>query len=145
MAVVFIGVGSNLGNRLVNINKAVVYMEKTGVIVIDKISSLIETEPQDAAGPKYLNCVLKIQTDLSPKDLLKVLHSIEKKLGRERTFRNAPRTIDLDILLYDDIRMKSAALTIPHPKMLERDFVIKPLLEIEPGISRLLGSLNCNN
>ncbi|MFH1505048.1 MAG: 2-amino-4-hydroxy-6-hydroxymethyldihydropteridine diphosphokinase [Candidatus Omnitrophota bacterium] len=132
MSVVFIGIGSNLGDRLENINKALDYLKENKNISLEKISSFIETEPVNAPGPKYLNGAIKITTNLPPKNLLVVLQNIEKELGRSRPYKNAPRTIDLDILLYDNEIIDEPELEIPHPKMLGREFVMKPLLEIHP-------------
>lgn len=110
-------------------------------IRIRKRSSLIETDP--VGGPpqgKFLNGVLEAATDLSPENLLKCLKTIEQELGRSATIRNGPRTIDLDILLYDDLRVETEELTIPHPRMKEREFVMRPLNEIDPDLARKLRS-----
>jgi len=131
MPAVFIGIGSNLGDRLANINNAINYLRSDKGIIVEKISSFIETAPVGAPGPEYLNGVIKITTDLPPKTLLIVLQNIEKKLGRYRPFKNAPRTIDLDILLYGGEVIDEPDLKIPHPRMYEREFVLKPLREIE--------------
>ena len=133
MPVVFIGLGSNLGDREDYINRAINCLKETSNITVEKISSIIETEPQDAAGQgKYLNAVIKLETNLAALDLLKKLQSIEDSLGRVRTFQNAPcpRTIDLDILLYGEEVIDEPELKVPHPRMFERKFVIEPLLEI---------------
>jgi len=138
----YIGLGSNLGNRQANINKAIEYLKSNSQIKIEKISSIIETEPQ--GGPpqgKFLNAVVKIKTSLAPQDLLRFLQDIEAKLGRTRLIRNGPRTIDLDILLYDNKVIDEPNLEVPHPRMFERDFVLKPLLEIEPDIFDRLEAL----
>lgn len=144
---VFIGIGSNLGNRRDNINKALELLKSHSGIVIEKFSSIIETEP--IGGPaqgKYLNAVVKIQASLSPKELLKILQDIENQLGRVRAVKNAPRTIDLDILLFGELIFNERCLTIPHPRMFERYFVLKPLLEIAPDIltTHPLVSLNAS-
>lgn len=134
MPVAHIGVGSNLGNRQKNIDQAFFWMQESG-IKISKRSSVIETEP--VGGPpqgKFLNAVIEIETILDPFQLLEILQSIENRLGRVRAVINGPRTIDLDILLYENRTLKTAALTIPHPRMFEREFVLKPLLEIAPSI-----------
>jgi len=139
---VFIGIGSNLGDREKNIKKALEYFKKNPHIKIKKISSIIETEPWGyTSQPKYLNGVIKIKTELSPLDLLKFLQEVEKKLGRERKIKYGPRTIDLDILLYGDKIINLPQLKIPHPRMWEREFVLKPLLEIEPLIMKKLDKL----
>lgn len=132
MAVCFIGVGSNLGSRRRNIQVAIGLLRKSKIKILKK-SSLIETKP--VGGPKqgkFLNGVLKIETNLTPFKLLKTLKAIEKKLGRIKAIQNAPRPIDLDILLYDDKTIKTSQLVIPHPRMFRRSFVLKPLKEITP-------------
>ena len=137
MAIVYLGLGSNVGDRRAFLAQAVAEMEEFEIDV-RKISSIIETKP--VGGPigqdKYLNAVLECETDLSPEDLLEILQSIEHKLGRVRTVQDGPRTIDIDILLYDELQIKTANLTIPHPRMLNRDFVMIPLKEIAPQIAK---------
>jgi len=132
MATVFLGIGSNLGDRYDNIRQSLSLLEENGVKVL-RCSTIIETDPVD--GPpqdKYLNAVIKCDTDLAPEQLLGSLQNIEKSLGRTRDLLNGPRTIDLDILLYDDMTMQTPSLTIPHPRMFQRDFVMEPLKEIAP-------------
>lgn len=141
MSVVFIGVGSNLGNRSENIRKALRYLKDIQGVAVEKVSALIENRPHKATGPNYLNGVVKIKTDFAPGELLNLLQQIEKKLGRKRSFLNAPRTIDLDILLYDNLVVDQPKLKIPHPRMGERDFVMTPLLEIEPKILENISEL----
>jgi 2-amino-4-hydroxy-6-hydroxymethyldihydropteridine diphosphokinase len=134
LAVVYIALGSNLGDRRQYIEKALQKMTEAG-IVVEKISSIWETDP--AGGPpqeKFLNAVIKTTTTLLPEQLLKTLQMIEQSLGRTRLIINGPRTIDLDILFYDDIVLKTDYLTIPHPRMHERDFVLRPLKEIAPDL-----------
>lgn len=132
MNICYIGLGSNLGDRRQNIKSAVEKIKTLKNTKVIKISNLIETEP--VGGPcgqnKFLNGALKIKTSLSPLKLLKELQNIELQLGRFKTARNGPRTIDLDILLYADKIINMKNLTIPHPRMFFRDFVIKPLLEV---------------
>ena len=144
MAVVFLSIGSNLGNRSENIKRAIEFLEQTKGIKVKKVSFLYESKPQKAIGPDYLNGAIKIETQNSPKDLLAVLQKCEQVLGRVRTFKNAPRIIDLDILLYDEEVVDETWLSIPHPKMFERDFVMKPLLEIEPQLENTLKNLKMN-
>jgi 2-amino-4-hydroxy-6-hydroxymethyldihydropteridine diphosphokinase len=141
MVTVFIGIGSNLGDRLANVNEAIDYLRALENTEVEAVSSIIETEAIGASGPQYLNGVVKIRTTLSPKDLLRQLQTIEKALGRVRAYKNAPRTIDLDILLYGNLVMAGPDLVIPHPHMDERDFVIKPLLEIDPAVEGVLKRL----
>ncbi|MFA7652215.1 MAG: 2-amino-4-hydroxy-6-hydroxymethyldihydropteridine diphosphokinase [Candidatus Omnitrophota bacterium] len=132
MEICYLGVGSNLGNRRLSIKQAVSrinLLENTRVL---KKSAFIQTAPVGgpAGQPKFLNAALKIRTGLAPLRLLKELKIIEKGLGRTKGVRNAPRTIDLDILLYGDRVVRTEKLVIPHPRMFVRDFVIKPLSEI---------------
>lgn len=132
---VYIGIGSNLGDRLSNIENAIAELRNSAGITVEKISSIVETAP--VGGPrqgKFLNGVIKIATEIPPYALLDILHDIEKKLGRKRTVKNGPRTIDLDVLLCGDKIINEPGLKVPHPRMLEREFVMKPLLEIEPDI-----------
>lgn len=134
MSIAYIGAGSNLGDRRENIAQACKLIEKNGLRIL-KQSSLIETDP--VGGPpqgKFLNGVIQAETKLSPLELLKCLKEIESQCGRARTVRNGPRTVDLDILLFDDLRMRTEELTIPHPRMFERDFVKIPLREIAPEL-----------
>jgi len=132
MVTCYLGIGSNLGDRRKNISfaiKKIGALEKTKVI---KASRIIETKP--VGGPRkqgnFLNTVLKIRSDILPLTLHKKLQKIEKELGRTKAVRNGPRTIDLDILLYGDRIIKSKDLRVPHPKMLERGFVLRPLYEL---------------
>ncbi|MCF7874003.1 MAG: 2-amino-4-hydroxy-6-hydroxymethyldihydropteridine diphosphokinase [Candidatus Omnitrophica bacterium] len=134
MTDVFIGLGSNLGNRKKNIKKAIKEIDSVEKTQVKKISSLIETKPHQAPGPDYLNGAIKIDTGLAPEKLLDELKKIEKKLGRKPSFKNAPRIIDLDILLYSDKKIETNKLTIPHPRLKIRDFVKKSLFEIKPNL-----------
>lgn len=132
MAICYLGIGSNLGDRSKNIKLAVKEINALKSTKVIKQSKIIETEP--IGGPagqgKFLNAALKIKTGLSPPMLLKKLKDIEKELGRKETVRNGPRTIDLDILFYGDKIIKKKNLVVPHPRMFKRDFVLKPLSEI---------------
>jgi 2-amino-4-hydroxy-6-hydroxymethyldihydropteridine diphosphokinase len=132
MVICYLGVGSNLGNRRKNIKLAVKLVgaiENTAVI---KVSKLWESAPWagPAGQPNYLNAALKISTNLTPLSLLKKLKEIENEIGRIPAVRFGPRLIDLDILLYGDRIIHSKDLTVPHPRMFKRDFVIKPLTEV---------------
>jgi dihydroneopterin aldolase/2-amino-4-hydroxy-6-hydroxymethyldihydropteridine diphosphokinase len=132
MEICYIGIGSNLGDRRKNIMSAVKKIKSLNNTEVIKVSKIIETEP--VGGPsgqgKYLNGALKIKTTLSPEILLKELKRIELEIGRTKSVRNAPRVIDLDILLYGDKIIRTKGLVIPHPGWFERDFVLKPLSEI---------------
>lgn len=133
---VYVSVGSNLGDREGNLRRAIESLEREEVRVV-KRSSVYETEPQDVAHqPWFLNMALECQTRLFPLQLLKVLQRIENELGRMRTgaVRRGPRTIDIDILLFGNTIMQTPKLVIPHPRMLERRFVLEPLLEIAPDL-----------
>ena len=132
---VYIGLGSNLGKRLDYIKTAIKLIRKLNSTSIDAISSIYESEPYgNVDQPKFLNCVLKLNTTIEPLDLLTKLKNIEKNMGREKAKRWSPRVIDIDILLYNDLIMDSPELKIPHPDLLNRDFVIKPLLELDENI-----------
>ncbi len=136
MAVVFLGLGSNVGNRKANLYAALACL-KQHQILLDQMSSIIETDPIGGpVQPKFLNAVAKVRTDLPPEELLKTLLSIEQKLGRIRNEKNGPRTIDIDILLYDNVVIATPSLTIPHPRMRERNFVMGPLMELDPNMER---------
>ena len=131
MVICFLGIGSNLGDRRENIRKALKEISALKNTKIIKVSKIIETEP--VGGPaqgRFLNAAIKLETDILPITLLKELKKIERKLGRTRQVRNGPRTIDLDILFYADKIIKRKELTIPHPRIFEREFVLKPLSEI---------------
>lgn len=139
MATCFIGIGSNLGDRRKNIKLAINKINQLKDTKVVKASTIIETMP--AGGPpqgKYLNTVVEIQTGLSPRALLNDLQDIELALGRVRTVKNAARTIDLDILIFDKQKICEKDLVLPHPRIRERDFVFKPLEEIAPQIVKEL-------
>jgi 2-amino-4-hydroxy-6-hydroxymethyldihydropteridine diphosphokinase len=133
MATVFIALGTNLGDRLATIRSASDDLRRLGDRVA--LSSIYETEPVGYADqPSFLNAVARLDTQLTPEELLAALLRIETAHSRVRTFRNAPRTLDLDLLLYDDVVLASPELTVPHPRMQERAFVLAPLAEIAPGV-----------
>jgi 3-oxoacyl-[acyl-carrier protein] reductase len=131
---VCIGLGSNLGDRRDHLERALTELTQSGV-KLGRRSALYETAPVGgpAGQPAYLNAVVEAETDLPPDDLLSLLLAIESKLGRVRTVRDGPRTIDLDLLLYDDLLIDSPHLTLPHPRLHERLFVLEPLAQIAPG------------
>ena len=132
---VVVALGSNLGDRRWYLRRAVDALRR--VISIVRVSSIIETDPVDAPPPKFLNMVVVGHTNLSPENLLDALQRIETHLGRRRTTRNAPRVIDLDLILHSANRRRSARLTLPHPRYRERDFVMRPLREVWPATSGL--------
>lgn len=131
-ALVYLGIGSNLGQREENCLKAIELLGKKGIIII-KRSSLYRTEPWGVREqPDFINMVVEAETELSPDDLLRVIKEIEREMGRVETFRWGPRIIDIDILLYNDMVYEGPELRIPHPLMHEREFVLIPLCEIAP-------------
>ena len=125
---VVIALGSNLGNREWYVHAAIEELRR--VIHVVRVSSIRETEPLAAPPPRYLNCVVAGYTSLTPEELLHELQAIETRHGRRRPFRNAPRTIDLDLILHSANRRRSPSLTLPHPRYRERDFVLAPMLEL---------------
>lgn len=130
---IYIGLGANLGDRMENIRQALVRLSKG--VSIETLSSIYETEPWGyAEQPRFLNAVCRGLTHLDPRGVLSLAKEIELSLGRSTGFPNAPRPIDIDILLYDDIVVESPELTIPHPRLGERAFVMVPLVEIAPGL-----------
>ncbi len=140
--IVYIGIGSNLGERARNITTALEYLRAHDGIALRCVSSLIETEPVGGPPqPKFINGVARLETELSARQLLGVLLEIEQKLQRIRGVANGPRTIDLDILLYGEEIIREPGLSVPHPRMFERDFVLRPLLEISPQIISTLETL----
>jgi 2-amino-4-hydroxy-6-hydroxymethyldihydropteridine diphosphokinase len=138
----FIGLGSNVGNRLQFLRRAVERLDETGGVQVARVSSVYETEPiGPAAQPWFLNAVVEIDTSLNPFALLTRTQGIEHGLDRVTTYRWGPRTIDLDILLYGTVKVKSATLQIPHPELCERAFVMIPLLELAPEAALPDGTL----
>jgi len=128
---VFLGIGANLGDRRKNIKSAVERIRALKATKVVRISKIISSKPAGGpAQPDFLNGAVKIKTGLPPAKLLRELKNIEKDLGRVKTVRYGPRPIDLDILLYSHRIIQRPGLSIPHPRMFEREFVLKPLLEI---------------
>ena len=133
-ATVYVGVGSNMGDRLENLRAAVGDLARSPDVRVVRSSSVYETAP--VGGPEqgdFLNAVVEISTELEPHALLEALQRIESELGRVRAERFGPRTIDLDLLLYDDEEIDDPHLTVPHPRMRERAFVVVPLTELGAG------------
>jgi 2-amino-4-hydroxy-6-hydroxymethyldihydropteridine diphosphokinase len=131
----YIGLGANLGNPQQTVEQAFLALTKIADTRLVAKSSTIVTKPWQAIGPDFVNAVAKIDTELQPEALLQALLNIELQFGRERPFKNAPRTLDLDLLLYDDLVHHSSTLELPHPRMHERTFVLEPLIELAPNIS----------
>ena len=132
--IAYLSLGSNLGDRPENLRAAIAALAEADVRV-NKISSFYETEPVDYLDqPWFLNCVLEAETSLTPMDLLHALRRIESQLGSKKEFAKGPRLLDMDILLYDDLSIELPELQIPHPRMLQRNFVLVPLAEIAPEL-----------
>ena len=130
----YIGIGANLGDAQQAVRQAIEDLGRVPRVQLLGASSLYRTAPIDSSGPDYINAVAQVQTTLCAPDFLWRLQALEQGAGRERPYRNAPRTLDLDLLLYGDARIASAELTVPHPRMWERAFVVVPLAEIAPGM-----------
>ena len=136
MATAYIGLGSNIGEREYNLKIAVKLLGETGGVVVTNVSSIYETTPIGYLNqPDFLNAVIQLDTTLDPKDLLRATKQIEKKEKRQRGVHWGPRTIDLDILLYDDLELEDSELRLPHPEARERAFVLVPLVEIAPELT----------
>jgi 2-amino-4-hydroxy-6-hydroxymethyldihydropteridine diphosphokinase len=134
----YIGLGANLGNDLgATLTQAALQIAALDGTQVVALSSLWRSAPVDAEGPDFVNAVAAVDTDLAPIELLDALQRIEQAHGRERPYRHAPRTLDLDLLIYGDITLETPRLTLPHPRLGERAFVIRPLVEIAPSLSRL--------
>ena len=130
---VYLALGSNLGNRLANLKEAIAALPPQ--MEVNAKSSVYETPPWGYEDqPKFLNQVVKAKTYLDPEPLLKHLKRLEVALGRQASFPNGPRLIDMDILFYDDLVLNRAALSIPHPRLHERGFVLLPLMDIDPDL-----------
>ncbi len=138
MTIAYVGLGSNLGDRVANVEAAFAAIAALPGTSLAARSSLYETAPLDADGADYVNAVAHVRTMLAPLDLLHALQAIETAAGRLRPYPNAPRTLDLDLLLYGDVDLDSAELLLPHPRLHERAFVLEPLLELAPDL-RLRG------
>ena len=136
MATAFIGFGSNVGNRLDFCDRAMTLLSLLPHSQLVAVSSLYETEPvEDGATPGpgwFLNGVVRLETDIAPNSLLEVCREIERALGRDLEDRKGPRTLDLDLLLYDNRIINEPTLTVPHPRLHERRFVLVPLAEVAP-------------
>jgi len=130
---VYLGLGSNLGDREANLVMALDLLSQR--LRIKKVSSVYQTDPLgNVEQPRFLNQVCEAETNLSPQELLMLAKGIERKLGRRLTRPNAPRPMDIDILLYGDKVIDTPELVVPHPRLVERAFVLIPLAEIAPGL-----------
>jgi 2-amino-4-hydroxy-6-hydroxymethyldihydropteridine diphosphokinase len=134
MTVLYLSLGSNIGNRLENLRAAIAALPAAGVRV-RRLSKIYETEPVDYLQQDwFLNCVAEAETQLAPAELLRHLRKIEATLGSVKAFAKGPRIIDVDILFYGDAVIKSPELQVPHPRMPQRKFVLVPLAEIAPDV-----------
>jgi 2-amino-4-hydroxy-6-hydroxymethyldihydropteridine diphosphokinase len=132
--IAYVGIGANLGDAQGNVREAISRLGKLPATHIVRHSASYRTAPIDSSGPDYINAVACLDTALGPHELLAAMQAIELDHGRERPYRNAPRTLDLDLLLYGDQIIDTPDLAVPHERMLERAFVLEPLLEIAPDI-----------
>ena len=132
---VFVGLGANLGDAVATVRAALDALGALPQTTCVAHSSLYRSAPIDAQGSDYINAVAQLRTGLSPLALLDELQVIEDRFGRERPYRNAPRTLDLDLLLYGQQRIVTPRLTVPHPRLRERAFVLVPLAEIAPDLA----------
>lgn len=138
----YLGLGSNLGDRLENLRSAVRLIASARGVTVRRSSRVYETEPVGPRQPPFLNAVVEVRTDLDPRGLLEACRAVEDELGRVRAERWGPRTIDVDLLSFDELTLDEPDLVVPHPRMHERGFVLVPLLELDldpmlPGGRRL--------
>jgi 2-amino-4-hydroxy-6-hydroxymethyldihydropteridine diphosphokinase len=139
VTIAWVGIGANLGDARANVLDAIERLSRSCGVRLLRASSLYRSAPIDSSGDDYVNAVAAIDTELAPHALLAALHGIEQAHGRERPYRNAPRTLDLDLLLYgDDIINDAPTLVVPHPRMHERAFVLVPLAELARDLAPAL-------
>jgi 2-amino-4-hydroxy-6-hydroxymethyldihydropteridine diphosphokinase len=131
----YVGLGANLGDPGETLREALAALAALPDSSVQACSSFYRTAPVDATGPDFLNAVVRLETRLAPQALLAALQRIEQAHGRQRPYRNAPRTLDLDLLLYGDACIATPTLTVPHPRLHERAFVLRPLAEIAPALN----------
>ena len=129
-----VALGANLGDPVAAVAGAMECIAVLEGVCLVRRSALYRSAPIDSSGPDYINAVVEVETVLTAPDLLAALQRIEHEAGRTRPYRNAPRKLDLDLLLYGEAHIESSALTVPHPRMLERAFVLVPLAEIAPHL-----------
>lgn len=130
----YVGLGANLGDPSRALQEALAGLASLPGTTLLRASRFYRSAPVDAGGPDFINAVAALRTELTAPDLLATLQGLEQAAGRARPYRNAPRTLDLDLLLYGSARIDSAALTVPHPRLRERAFVLLPLAEIAPEL-----------
>lgn len=132
---IFVGLGANLGDARATLEAALAALAALPDTRLMARSSYYRTAPVDAGGPDYLNAVAELRSSLAPEALLDALQAIEQQHGRERPYRNAPRTLDLDLLLVGALRLDTPRLTLPHPRLHQRAFVLAPLAELAPELA----------
>jgi 2-amino-4-hydroxy-6-hydroxymethyldihydropteridine diphosphokinase len=133
--IAYLGIGSNVGVQINNIDNAVEMIDQNPACKVEKVSSIYETSPYGVVEQaEFFNAVIKVATELEPKELFQFLKSVENKVGRNITKKWGPREIDLDIIFYNDMIYTDEQITIPHKDLLNRDFVLVPLMEIEPEL-----------
>jgi 2-amino-4-hydroxy-6-hydroxymethyldihydropteridine diphosphokinase len=130
---VFVGLGANLGDAAGSVRNAWIQLGDLPETTLVAASSLYRSAPLDADGPDYVNAVAELRTEIEPEALLAKLQALEQRNGRERPYRHAPRTLDLDLLLYGQRQIANAVLTVPHPRLHQRAFVLAPLAELAPA------------
>jgi 2-amino-4-hydroxy-6-hydroxymethyldihydropteridine diphosphokinase len=126
----YVGLGANLGDAQANLRAALRALADVAQVQVVQTSSFYSSAPVDSTGPDYVNAVVELRTTLTAPALLAAMQAIEQALGRQRPYRNAPRTLDLDLLLYGQANIQSPTLTVPHPRMYERAFVLLPLAQL---------------
>jgi 2-amino-4-hydroxy-6-hydroxymethyldihydropteridine diphosphokinase len=131
---VYAGLGANLGQARLSLDSAILALGKLPETLLVGCSSFYQSAPFQADGPDYINAVVHLQTRLNAIELLRAFQRLEDLAGRERPYRNAPRTLDIDLLLFGDGNIQSSALQVPHPRMRERAFVLLPLSELAPEL-----------
>ncbi len=130
----YVGLGANLGDAVTSLRAAAAELGAAAGVLSLRLSPLYRSAPVDADGPDYVNAVAELDTTLTPQALLAQLQRIEQTHGRQRPARNAPRTLDLDLLLYGDARLDGAELILPHPRLHQRAFVLRPLADLAPAL-----------
>jgi len=138
----YIGLGANLGDAADTLRTVLGQLAATPGIEACRASGFYRTAPVDATGPDFINAVASLDTTLAPLALLDALQALESRHGRQRPYKNAPRTLDLDLLLYGDVTLDTPRLVLPHPRMHQRAFVLAPLRELAPGLVLAQGALD---
>jgi 2-amino-4-hydroxy-6-hydroxymethyldihydropteridine diphosphokinase len=140
-ACAYIGLGANLGEAKQTLLQALQTLSTTPGVIACQASRFYSSDPVQATGPVFVNAVARLDTTLSPLNLLDVLQHIEQEHGRTRPYHHAPRTLDLDVLMYDALNLHTPRLTLPHPRMHLRAFVLQPLSDLAPDLSLPVGSV----